>query len=1594
MIITKRSVLLISMCCMVLCMMCSGAMALSTKVMAHYYAWYSNKSFEGYWTHWQENDHNPNVDDISAAFWPATGAFSAKDPQVLQQDMKGLRDAGIGTIICSWTNNYDDENLAALPVLNAAAPYGIKVCFLLEPYACTTAQQMIDGAKYIIDTYGSHPAFYRESGKPLFLVYNSGNYSASEWAAAIDPLDGTGYESTFLAEYLSSSTTHSLVLNGHFDGIFTYAPNSSTNPNTWASEVTWANSNNKMFLPGVSPGYDDRQVRSPNSYVLRNGGTFYNTNWSKAVSSGATYAAVISWNEWHEGTQIAPAVPKTIDTRTYQDYTPDIPTCYVDQTNSWAAIFDSGNSGVIQCENYSGGTSAVEGTDYHDTTTGNAGGQYRSQNVDIYTCAEGGYYVGSTVAGEWLRYTGISIPTAGDYDIRARVACSSSGGSLRICDGSTSNTILTLSVPSTSSRWQTISGTATLSAGTHTIYLAVDNVGFDMNWFEIRPHIVDAVIPTVDTITFDPAPGTYNTPTWLSMATTTPGATIRYTTDGTNPRMNTLGVYTTPRMISNSTFKARAWAPGYMPSPITTGTYAYVSPETWDWGFSTFESTLNDISLIDSAAYANDVYSGNRGCIRVSPSTTDVMGSAWYVNKVNVSNGDAGFATEFWFSIDDVKSGGADGLSFVMQNTGNFAAQGYYNGSVSVKFDTYQNTGDLSDNSVKITGYGKNQWENIACDLTPLGIMLKDSSPHLARIEYAYKNMTVILDGVRVLSMPIDLYAFDGCDASGNAWIGFEANSGAVCENHDVLEWHFKSNFTSVAIPSIHPGGSIYDYAPNVVITDATDGATIHYTTDGTAPTEASPVYTAPISVSSSATLKAFAVKSGMPSSGVSSESYVIQSPERWDFAYSPDFTGYTNLNLGYHAVVMNDPATTGSENWVRMNTTDPGSAGTAWRSTKMLCVNGFTTQFHFLINNIIGSGADGFSFNVQNNSSWAGGWAYGSGDNSLSIRFDTAQGGDGEISGEFVGIRNGNTTVLMQDVAGLGINFEDGKLHVARIEYTADGKLSVYVDGILVVDNFEITLAACNAIDANGNAWVGFLSSNPNAAVGETPWLKDWKFRYQHSTTPPVFQPDGSIYDYPQSVSLVAPYVDGAVIRYTTDGSTPTATSAIYSSPIAVNSNTTIKAITTKAGMPDSVMSTANYVIQSPEVWDFAYKPDFTGYTNLNIGYNSAVLNSPSITGDQTWLRLNPAVANQSGMAWHSVKVPCAGGFTTQLHFMITDASTGGSQGFAFNVQNNGPWAGGWAYGSGVNSLSIRFDTYQNEGEPSGSFIGVRNGNTDVTMQDVTTFGVNYDDGRMHVARIEYTADGKLTIYIDGHLAVNNYAISLSSCNAVDANGYAWVGYTSNTAGIYEAYWLKDWAFRYVHTATDVNKITDLHDGDYVRLIGKSAMCAGTTFTDGFFVEEPLRNCGIKVVAGSGSGVESVLKGDTVTVTGTVSTGSDNKLYINASTISRAGGTINPLGMNNRALSSVDRLLTRIWGKVSHIDSSKTFFYVNDGSNLSDGGNYAGVKVDCSMLTSPNPVTSIVSGLTEGQFVVVTGVVVNTNGVPTIRPREAADIQ
>src|SRR6185295_7937852 len=134
--------------------------------------------------------------------------------------------------------------------------------------------------------------------------------------------------------------------------------------------------------------------------------------------------------------------------------------------------------GQINAETFDNGG---EGVAYHDTSSGNNGGQARATDVDIERASEGGYDIGWISAGEWVNYT-VNVAAAGSYDLQFRVA-TATGASMRAIFAGSSSVSATVAIPATGGwqNWATVTVPVTLGAGRQVMTLM-----FDTGWMNFR----------------------------------------------------------------------------------------------------------------------------------------------------------------------------------------------------------------------------------------------------------------------------------------------------------------------------------------------------------------------------------------------------------------------------------------------------------------------------------------------------------------------------------------------------------------------------------------------------------------------------------------------------------------------------------------------------------------------------------------------------------------------------------------------------------------------------------------------------------------------------------------------------------------------------------------------------------------------------------------------------------------------------------------------------------------------------------------------------------------------------------------------------
>ncbi|CAB4057070.1 MANEA [Lepeophtheirus salmonis] len=308
----------------------SQNISISTDVHIFYYGWYGNPSYDdGKWIHWNHRVLPPPPDDIGANFYPQLGPYSSRNHEVIRYHVEMIRRSGCGVLVYSWypPSSNDDQSFSSssdelLPsLLDIAEEVNIKVALHVEPFIGRNASTFRLALEYVV----------RRFELPVYYIYDSYNLPSVEWQSLFSTrgdksIRDTELDGIFLG-LLVEFKHRTEIKRSKFDGFYTYfASNGFTHGSSWKNWKTlstFANKNSLIFLPSIGPGYKDTRIRPWNAV---------NTRYRR---KGRYYGAAWNFNEWHEGTQIEPAVPKTLGNYSYDNYEPNEPDYYLDLTSIW-----------------------------------------------------------------------------------------------------------------------------------------------------------------------------------------------------------------------------------------------------------------------------------------------------------------------------------------------------------------------------------------------------------------------------------------------------------------------------------------------------------------------------------------------------------------------------------------------------------------------------------------------------------------------------------------------------------------------------------------------------------------------------------------------------------------------------------------------------------------------------------------------------------------------------------------------------------------------------------------------------------------------------------------------------------------------------------------------------------------------------------------------------------------------------------------------------------------------------------------------------------------------------------------------------------
>jgi LruC domain-containing protein len=341
-----------------------------------------------------------------------------------------------------------------------------------------------------------------------------------------------------------------------------------------------------------------------------------------------------------------------------------------------------------------------------------------------------------------------------------------------------------------------------------------------------------------------------------------------------------------------------------------------------------------------------------------------------------------------------------------------------------------------------------------------------------------------------------------------------------------------KSNVVSnqynikVATPTLSVLAGTYNLPQSLTIVCSTANAKVYYTTDGTDPSATNgTLYASAIPIPVSTNIKIIAINTGMTDSDPVSANYVISL----DKIATPTFTPVAGTYAGSQVITIAS-TTAGTSIVYTLDGTVPSKTnGTAYTAPVTIGAD-VTLKAYAYKTNMLDSDVASGDYKIK----------------PAVITFTPAPG---------------NYTTLQSIV--LACATPD-----VVIRYTIDGTAPSKTVGTIYTAAIALT----------GNTTVKAIAYKTGMEDGDVV-SGDYTFQLTKVASP-VYDPLPGTYTSPQTVAISST-TPNAVIRYTTDGTTPTKTTGtVYTTPIAVSTTTTINAIAYATGFSDSDVASGKYLI------------------------------------------------------------------------------------------------------------------------------------------------------------------------------------------------------------------------------------------------------------------------------------------------------------------------------------------------------------------------------------------------------------------------------
>lgn len=678
-------------------------------------------------------------------------------------------------------------------------------------------------------------------------------------------------------------------------------------------------------------------------------------------------------------------------------------------------------------------------------------------------------------------------------------------------------------------------------------------------------------LQTVATPTATPVAGTYATAQSVTLTTTTSGADIYYTTNGSDPTTSSTHYTTAIAISSTTTLKAIAVKSGMTNSAIMTASYV-------------ISASSSDITTVSAGVlcrptgteYATTVTCPDDMAL-VQCGLDETTGKPWtHTDSAFFANASTGQFSNYW--VSRAKDGSNSCQIRISTKSESLCSTSgtYWTVRAFCSKSIKTNTVTTASADVACTADGTAYSNTVSCPanttLLNCGIDETTGQP------WTHTDSAVFADTGHGNSFYWDSRAKDGgnsckfdiktnqstfctstpwklrafCAPIANAVVTTSAK-GVTCAvdgqaHSDTVSC--PANTTLLGCGVDETTGQPWTHTDTLAYADAGGSSTSIWTSrakDGSNSCQFSITSTSAGLCSSPWSVRAFCQGTSVPSGSVQ-----ITSPnggEIWNVGETHDIT-WTSANVNNVKIYIFDSriSGSGSTNYITPNSggvsASPGSYGWTITQSQLPVLPSGSLPNNYTIR------IDGFDANGNQVAQDSSNGVFTI--NTSQVSTSTATPTASPVAGTYTSAQN---VTLATDTVG------------AVIHYTTDGTTPTVNSTTYTV---PVAISASKTLKA-----IATKSGMTNSGVLTAAYVIN-----EQQVATPTASPAAGTYDSEKNVSL-ATATTGASIRYTTNGSTPTSASTLFGSPIKITKDTTIKAIALKTGMTNSNIMTAVYKIK-----------------------------------------------------------------------------------------------------------------------------------------------------------------------------------------------------------------------------------------------------------------------------------------------------------------------------------------------------------------------------------------------------------------------------